>query len=67
MKNVCVLLVLIVAAAASMSAQEAPKKDGSQSARRYINLPKPVQGFPSLAGVRSQRQRPEFVLARLAP
>ena len=26
-----------------MSAQAAPKKDGSQSARRYINLPKPVQ------------------------
>ena len=25
------------------------------------------QCFPSLAGVRSQRQRPEFVLARLAP
>lgn len=43
MKNVCVLLVLIVVAAASMSAQAAPKKDGSQSGRRYINLPKPIQ------------------------
>jgi hypothetical protein len=25
------------------------------------------QCFPSLAGVRSERQRPEFVLAHLAP
>jgi len=40
MKKVCVLLVV---AAASMSAQAAPKKAGSQSARRYINLPKVVQ------------------------
>jgi len=43
MKKVCVLLVLIVVAAASMSAQAAPEKAGSQSARRYINLPKVVQ------------------------
>lgn len=43
MKNVGVLLVLVVLAAASMSAQAAPKKDGSQSARRYVNLPKVVQ------------------------
>jgi reactive intermediate/imine deaminase len=40
MKNICALLVLIVAAGVSMSAQAA---DSSQSARRYINLPKPVQ------------------------
>lgn len=43
MKNVCVLFALAVVAAGSISAQAAPKKDGSQSARRYINLPKPVQ------------------------
>lgn len=43
MKNFCVLLILIVVAAASMSAQAASKKDDSQSARRYINLPKLVQ------------------------
>jgi 2-iminobutanoate/2-iminopropanoate deaminase len=36
----CALLVLIVAAGASISAQAA---DSSQTARRYINLPKPVQ------------------------
>ena len=40
MKNICALLVLIVAAGFSMSAQAA---DSSQSARRHINLPKPVQ------------------------
>ena len=40
MKYICALLVLIVAAGASISAQAA---DSSQSARRYINLPKPVQ------------------------
>jgi 2-iminobutanoate/2-iminopropanoate deaminase len=40
MKHLCALLVLIVAAGASTSAQAA---DSSQSARRYINLPKPVQ------------------------
>jgi 2-iminobutanoate/2-iminopropanoate deaminase len=43
MKNVCVLLVLMVVAAASMSAQAAAKNAGSPSARRYINLPKIVQ------------------------
>jgi 2-iminobutanoate/2-iminopropanoate deaminase len=42
MKKDFLLVVLIVAAAVSMSAQAAPK-DGSQSARRYINLPKAVQ------------------------
>ena len=41
MKYICALLVLIVAAGASISAQAA---DSSQSARRHINLPKPVQG-----------------------
>jgi len=40
MKYICALLVLIVAAGASISAQAA---DSSQSARRHINLPKPVQ------------------------
>jgi 2-iminobutanoate/2-iminopropanoate deaminase len=40
MKYICALLVLIVAAGASISAQAA---DSSQAARRYINLPKPVQ------------------------
>src|SRR5215472_7254678 len=40
MKYICALLVLIVAAGASISAQAA---DSSQSARRYINLPKAVQ------------------------
>ena len=40
MKYICALLVLIVAAGASISAQAA---DSSQTARRYINLPKPVQ------------------------
>jgi len=39
-KYMCALLVLIVAAGASISAQAA---DSSQTARRYINLPKPVQ------------------------
>ncbi len=43
MNKVYVLLLLIVVAAASMSAQAAPKEAGPQSARRYINLPKPVQ------------------------
>ena len=41
MKNIRALLVLIVAAGVSISA-EAAQKDSSQSARRYINLPKPV-------------------------
>ena len=40
MKNICALLALIVAAGVSMSAQPA---DSSQSARRYINLPKVVR------------------------
>jgi len=40
MKNICALLVLIVAAGVSTSAQAA---DSAQSARRYINLPKAVQ------------------------
>jgi 2-iminobutanoate/2-iminopropanoate deaminase len=42
MKNICALFVLVVAAGVSMSAQAA-QKEGSQSARRYINLPKVVQ------------------------
>ena len=42
MKNVCALLVLIVAAGISMSVQGA-QQDSSQAARRYINLPKTVQ------------------------
>jgi reactive intermediate/imine deaminase len=41
MKGICALLVLIVAAGVSISAGTA-QKDSSQSARRYINLPKPV-------------------------
>ena len=41
-KNICVLVVLIVAAAVPMSSQAA-RNDSSQSVRRYINLPKPVQ------------------------
>ena len=42
MKGICALLVLIVAAGVSISA-EAGQKDSSQSARRYINLPKVVR------------------------
>ena len=42
MKSVYALLVLIVAACVSISAQAA-EKESSQSVRRYINLPKPVQ------------------------
>ena len=41
MKSICALVVLIVAASVSISA-EAAEKDSSQSGRRYINLPKPV-------------------------
>src|SRR6516225_2341785 len=41
MKSICALVVLIVAAGVSISA-EADQKDGSQSPRRYINLPKRV-------------------------
>jgi len=41
MKSICALVVLVVAAGVSISA-EAAQKDSSQSARRYINLPKPV-------------------------
>jgi enamine deaminase RidA (YjgF/YER057c/UK114 family) len=41
MKGICALVVLIVAAGASISA-EADQRDSSQSARRYINLPKPA-------------------------
>ena len=40
MKYIRALLVVIVTAGASISAQAA---DSSQTARRYINLPKPVQ------------------------
>jgi 2-iminobutanoate/2-iminopropanoate deaminase len=42
MKNLCLLLFVIVAAV-SMSAQAAPGKNHSQSPRPYINLPKVVQ------------------------
>jgi reactive intermediate/imine deaminase len=42
MKNICAFLLLMVSACVSMSAQ-ADQKESSQSARRYINLPKPVQ------------------------
>jgi 2-iminobutanoate/2-iminopropanoate deaminase len=41
MKRICALVVLIAAAGVSISA-EAAQKDSPQSARRYINLPKPV-------------------------
>ena len=43
MKKICVLITMIVLATASPFAQAAPKKGVAQSARRYINLPKPVQ------------------------
>jgi reactive intermediate/imine deaminase len=43
MKNFVCCFALVVVAAGFMSAQAAPMKNGSQSARRYINLPKPVQ------------------------
>ena len=43
MKTICVLITMIVLATASLSAQAAPKKRGAQSARSYVNLPKPVQ------------------------
>src|SRR5215469_14250820 len=42
MKDICALLVLIVAAGISMSVQAA-QPDSTQAARRYINLPKAVQ------------------------
>ena len=43
MKNVCAWFALTVAAVVSMSAQATGTKNGSQSARRYITLPKLVQ------------------------
>lgn len=43
MKMTCLLVTMITLAAPSISAQSAPQKQGPQSARRYINLPKPVQ------------------------
>lgn len=43
MKNVCAWLAIIIAATVSMSAQATGAKNGSQSPRRYINLPKVVQ------------------------
>ncbi len=43
MKYVCAWFAIVVAAAIFMSAQATRAKDGSQSARRYINLPKVVQ------------------------
>ena len=49
MKSICALVVLIVATGVSISA-EAAQKESSQSARRYINLPKPMPA-PFSAGV----------------
>ncbi len=43
MKKICLLTTMIILAAANLSAQAAPNKGVAQSARRYINLPKPVQ------------------------
>jgi 2-iminobutanoate/2-iminopropanoate deaminase len=43
MKKAVVLITIIVLAATTLFAQAAPKKAGAESARRYINLPKPVQ------------------------
>jgi 2-iminobutanoate/2-iminopropanoate deaminase len=45
MKKIFVAFVIFTAAVVSVSAQTAPKpkKGAAQSARRYINLPKPVQ------------------------
>ena len=43
MKNVCAWFAIIIATAVSMSAQATGAKSGSQSHRRYINLPKVVQ------------------------
>jgi reactive intermediate/imine deaminase len=42
-KKILVLIMVMMLAAAGRFAQAAPKKGGAQSARRYINLPKPVQ------------------------
>ena len=43
MKRTFLLIAIIILAAASLSAQAAPKKVGAQSGRSHINLPKPVQ------------------------
>lgn len=43
MKKVFLLVTLVALAAGSLCAQAAPKKRATQSARRYVNLPKPVQ------------------------
>ncbi|HXZ81778.1 MAG TPA: Rid family hydrolase [Terriglobales bacterium] len=43
MKNLCVLLVMIVVASVSLSAQAGSKNEAPQIPRRHINLPKLVQ------------------------
>jgi len=43
MKKIVMLITMLILAAASLSAQAAPKKAEAQSERRYINLPKVVQ------------------------
>jgi len=43
MKKMLMLITMLILAAASLSAQAAPKKAEAQSERRYINLPKVVQ------------------------
>jgi 2-iminobutanoate/2-iminopropanoate deaminase len=43
MKKNLLLITMLMLATAGLFAQAPPKKGGAQSARRYINLPKPVQ------------------------
>ncbi|MGZ4837861.1 MAG: RidA family protein [Terriglobales bacterium] len=43
MKKIVVLFAMIIVAGVSLSAQATPAKDAAPSARRHINLPKPVQ------------------------
>jgi 2-iminobutanoate/2-iminopropanoate deaminase len=43
MNKIYVLITLTILAATSLAAQPAPQKAGMQPARRYVNLPKPVQ------------------------
>lgn len=43
MKKMLMLITTIIFGAVSLFAQAVPKQGEAQSARRYINLPKPVQ------------------------
>ena len=67
MKKICVLMIMIVFATASLSAQAVPKKAGAQS--RYINLPKPVQApfSDAIAGSIPSRSCRKMSGARSAP